>query len=298
MKPDKVTLNSFNCRGLRNKKKRLNIFHWLKTNHSGITALQETHTTSNDEQIWEKEWGGKIFFSHGWSNSSGVAILIPNKLLPDFKINNIETDRDGRLLILDCSISDNPFIIICVYFPTKDKVQQQLDYLKNFKKMINKYTGQNLLVGGDFNTCLNVKYDKKGGRAVENESSYTKALKAYMEEVDLIDIWRLRHPEVRQFSRREQSRAGFVQSRIDFWLISVALEYQIGLSTLKPGNNSDHSIISITLELSNTQKRGKGFWKFNNELLKDQTYIAMIKTIIKDIKENVTMENKCQLWIL
>ena len=143
--------------------------------------------------------------------------------------------------------------------------------------MINKYTGQNLLVGGDFNTCLNVKYDKKGGRAVENESSYTKTY-------------------IRQFSRREQSRAGFVQSRIDFWLISVALEYQIGLSTLKPGNNSDHSIISITLELSNTQKRGKGFWKFNNELLKDQTYIAMIKTIIKDIKENVTMENKCQLW--
>ena len=155
MKPHKVILNSFNCWGLRNKKKRLNIFHWLKTNHSCIIAIQETHTTSNDEQIWEKEWGGKIFFSHGWSNSSGVAILIPNNLLPDFKINNLATDHDGRLLILDCSISDNPFIIICIYFPTKDKVQQQLDYLKNFKNMINKYSGQNLLVGGNFNTCLN-----------------------------------------------------------------------------------------------------------------------------------------------
>ena len=111
---------------------RLNFFHWLKTNHSGITTIQETHTISNDEQILEKEWGGKIFFSHGLSNSSEVTILIPNNLLPDFKINNLATDHDGRLLILDCSISDNPFIIICIYFPTKDKVQQQLDYLKNF----------------------------------------------------------------------------------------------------------------------------------------------------------------------
>ena len=106
--------------------------------------------------------------------------MIPNNLLSDFKINNLETDQNGRLLILDCSISDNIFIIKCVYFPTKDKVQQQLDYLKKFKNMINKYSGQSLLVGGDFSTCLNLKYDKKGGKTVESKSSYTKALKAYI----------------------------------------------------------------------------------------------------------------------
>ena len=56
----------------------------------------------------------------------------------------------------------------------------------------------------------------------------------------------------------------FVQSRIDFWLVSTALEYHIELTTIKPGNRSDHCIISINLLLLDTHKRGKGFWKFNN----------------------------------
>ena len=80
-----------------------------------------------------------------------------------------------------------------------------------------------------------------------------------MEEVDIVDIWRLRHPDLLHYSRRENSKTGFVQSRIDFWFVSTALEYQIELTTIKPGNSSDHSIISINLELLDTQKKGRGF---------------------------------------
>ena len=49
---NKVKLNSFNCWGLPDRKK-------LKLNHSGITALQETHLTPLDEvvELTEKvEW--------------------------------------------------------------------------------------------------------------------------------------------------------------------------------------------------------------------------------------------------
>ena len=38
--------------------------------------LQETYSESNDENVWRKEWGGELFFSHGTKHSKGVCILI------------------------------------------------------------------------------------------------------------------------------------------------------------------------------------------------------------------------------
>ena len=59
---DKLTLNSFNCWDLRNKKKRLNIFHWLKTNYSGITALKQIPQVMINK-FGKKNGEGK-YFSH------------------------------------------------------------------------------------------------------------------------------------------------------------------------------------------------------------------------------------------
>ena len=53
-----ITLNSFNCRGIRNSQKRKNIFNWLKNQHFGLTMLQETHSDESVESLWENEWGG------------------------------------------------------------------------------------------------------------------------------------------------------------------------------------------------------------------------------------------------
>ena len=57
-KMQKLTINSFNTRGLRSNIKRPNIFNWLKKDHSGITMLQETHSILSDQIKWQQEWGG------------------------------------------------------------------------------------------------------------------------------------------------------------------------------------------------------------------------------------------------
>ena len=75
-----IKFNSFNARGLRNYNKRTSIFKWLESSHSGITFLQETHCTANDEKSWSKNWDGQILFSNGESNARGVATLIPKHL--------------------------------------------------------------------------------------------------------------------------------------------------------------------------------------------------------------------------
>ena len=73
---------SLNVRGIADCKKRREIFRWLKRYHKGgesIIFLQETHSTSNTENIWQQEWGSKIFFAHGTNRARGVAILMPMK---------------------------------------------------------------------------------------------------------------------------------------------------------------------------------------------------------------------------
>ena len=87
-----------------------------------------------------------------------------------------------------------------------------------------------------------------------------------------------------------------MQSRLDFWLISVQLEYHVKCVKIAPCKSSDNSIISLELELVESHKSGKGLWKFNNDLLTDPMYVQLIKDTIGNIKDNVNFENKNTLW--
>ena len=57
---------SLNVRGLN----RSNV----EQNHH-IIFLQESYCSKDLESIWENEWGGKAFFSHGTNHSKGVVPL-------------------------------------------------------------------------------------------------------------------------------------------------------------------------------------------------------------------------------
>ena len=98
------------------------------------------------------------------------------------------------------------------------------------------------------------------------------------------------------YTRRENSRNGIIHSRLDYWLVSISLSYLIKKVSIHPGNSSGHSLIAITLDLLNTQRRGKGFWKFNNSLLNDPVYISLIKETILNLKAEFITENKNTLW--
>ena len=94
-----LKLQTRNVDGLRDTKKRQKLFQLLKNSEENIFLLQETHTTPEDESQWKKEWDGDILFSHGSSNSKGVATLIKNSI--NVKINKSIEDNDGRYVILD-----------------------------------------------------------------------------------------------------------------------------------------------------------------------------------------------------
>ena len=86
------------------------------------------------------------------------------------------------------------------------------------------------------------------------------------------------------------------QARLDFYLVSNSIFSFATDSDIVPGYRTDHSGIILKIKLQENE-HGKGYWKFNNTLLKDKKYIEEIKNTIKEVKskyvineENVDVE--------
>ena len=105
----KYDLFSLNVRGIGDEFKRRSIFHWLHKCHQGIVFLQETHSSIQTEKMWRSEWGSKVLFSHGTSNSRGVAILFPNNI--EYTIKKTISDTEGRFLIVEVEIEETVYFV-------------------------------------------------------------------------------------------------------------------------------------------------------------------------------------------
>ena len=90
---------SLNVRGIREKKKRFNIFSWVR-NHvpdKGVIMLQETHSTKDLENSWSLQLQSeKVCYLHGESNARGVLIAFQNDL--DVTIKQNVCDENGSAL--------------------------------------------------------------------------------------------------------------------------------------------------------------------------------------------------------
>ena len=67
---------SNNGKGIQAVSKQIKIFEYLKNyvTSNGFIFLQETHSSITVEKVWSDEFEGQLFFSHGKTNSCGVAI--------------------------------------------------------------------------------------------------------------------------------------------------------------------------------------------------------------------------------
>ena len=269
----KVDLFSFNVRGMGMKVKRNIVFnHLKKKSKKGIFLLQETHSSKEFERTLKDEWGGDIYFSHGKTDSCGLAILISSGL--DLNITEENTNNQGRAQYIKISIKEDEDILICnIYAPTRNKVEEQLLVLAAVKSQLETLEYVHLLLGGDFNTIFQPELDKQGGDLLNCTNHYTTELLNFMETYDLIDVLRLVYPEKKIFTRAQ--RTPLVLTRIDHWLMSDHMCNYISSATVFPGIKSDHSIINLNL-ITNDNKRGRGFWKFNSQLLHNIEYVEKI----------------------
>ena len=124
-----VKCYSINVRGLRNKRKRNQIFQFLKQKEYDIIFVQESHGTQEIESIWKNEWGADITFSNFSSRARGVMTMFGKGI----ELLCHTNDDQGRLDINEIRIENEVYTLINVYAPNEDN--GRITFLKHYPQI-------------------------------------------------------------------------------------------------------------------------------------------------------------------
>ena len=201
-----IIFRGLNVRGLKDYKKRLNMFDWLKGENrdeknalvAHVNILSETHC--NLPQVaekWGKQWSSNpqnSLFSLGTARRKGVAILINDKLresFPDMKISHIKIDSRGRFIKCILTINECKFRLLGVYAPNNPlaRIQFFLDLAEIIDDGVDD--AENVF-GGDWNCTQNTRLDRYN--CVAQNDSGRSNLEYLCHLFDLEDIWRRHFP--------------------------------------------------------------------------------------------------------
>ena len=280
---------SVNVRGLGNKSKREQIFAWLKSSNHTLCILQETHSGENTHTSWKQEWGNDAFWSGHSNNSEGIGILINPTV--SYTIQKYTDLIPGRMQALELIINDKEIYFINIYGPNNDDC--------NFFEQLEKYLKENdektFIISGDFNTVLNENLDKRNGRIYSHKRCRT-VINNIIDGYSLTDIWRDMHPDIKQFTWHSHHKPP-IFCRLDYFLISENLRNSVVSCKHNIGYKSDHSKVSLNIDLINLT-RGPGYFKLNNSLLLDKDYQETVKKSIAEIAEINKEANPNTKWEL
>jgi exonuclease III len=258
------SIGSLNVNGMRGSRRRATIFDWVKNSKLDIIYLQECHCISESEiNTWNREFGGKGFYSYGSNKSCGVGILFRPGF--NFKITNTFKDTEGRLLVLDIRVGSQAFRLINIYANCGNSPARR-QFIKNLDKFC---TGSIFkIMGGDFNFIVDPSLDKVGGN-LDIGTSGSSEMKQLCSDFSLVDVQRHFFPTKRfcTWSR------GTVSCRLDrFYMSNSSLSF-VEDTNVHGVPFSDHSVITLYLKPPDTPVTGPNFWKCNVSVLDDSEFV-------------------------
>ena len=107
----------------------------------------------------------------------------------------------------------------------------------------------------------------------------------------MCDIWRIRNPNTKRYTFRQQHSSGYIQRRLDYFFISNVLQESVKNPDVLAAFLTDHSPIMFSLFSKSGGMRGKGLWKHNNSLYEKSTYINSMKKHVISTSENLKNES-------
>ena len=291
MSNDNLIFISNNVKGIQFTEKRIKLFEYLRNyvTPNGFIFLQETHSSSKDEKRWKDEFKGQLFFSHGKTNSCGVAIGFYGT--KSFELINKIEDKAGRILVIEAKIDDDTLLLVNIY--NSNTESEQLLTLSELCLMldnIDNLSNKKIIFGGDFNMIFDPILEAQGGNPVLKKKSIAKIIQI-KENLDLCDIWRIRNPNRKRYTFRQTHVSGFIQRRLDYFFISNLLQDSVKKTDILASFSTDHSPIMFSLRQSKEESRGKGLWKFNSSLITNNNYVDQMKNHINATLKCLDEEN-------
>ena len=160
-----------------------------------IIFFQETHSSPDIENTWDKDWPGQIIYNHGENNARGTIIAFNPKLHPI--IHDIIIDDQGRSIILDCPILKHHITLVNIYAPNTDDVASP--FFECIFKELGKLPNKTKIMAGDFNVMLNTENYKLGGNPELHQMPRNIILNI-IENFNLTNIWHHLHPQEKHFT--------------------------------------------------------------------------------------------------
>ena len=271
-----IKVCEFNVNSIGKNPKRQEIFNFLRKKSGDIFVLIDTRFSQRIEKHIRAEWDGKVYFSSFTSQARGVAIFFRKNVCTE--VLNVKKDSAGNMLSILIEFDGKTFLLSGIYGPNSDNPEF---YRSKIFEVIDEWAPEFVIYTGDWNLVLDQAIDTKN-YINENNIRGKAELKRQMDLYSLIDVWRELNPSTRQYTWFSKSSLPKKMSRLDYFLISNSLFPFISGATIEPGILSDHSITTLTVDFRHFT-RGRGFWKFNNSLLKDPEYVTLIKKTIKNV---------------
>ena len=198
------------------------------------------------------------------------------------KVEKVKTDKNGNYLLIDITVQGRKLTLANVYGPNQDNPQ----FYNTLFQKISEFENDEIVMCGDWNFVINPDRDYDNYLHINNPRSRQVTLD-YMAEHNILDMWRVMNENRKQFTWRRKKPVR-KQARLDYFLISDNISQFFMDSQIIPGFRTDHNSIILKLKLHEND-RGKGYWKFNNTLLKDKEYVKIVKNVINEVKQTYVL---------
>ena len=237
----------------------------------------------------------KAFCTAGSTKGSGVTTLI--KKNPDLEIKESETIFTGHAYYVRVEIRSNIFHVYNVLIPQDDTIAFKT--LCAIEKHCSQHRNGVIVYGGDFNCTLNPSLDRFH-QPKERRHKIASALKDLHNTFSLCDVWRRRNPDTAQFTwfrGRPDGTKLMSKARLDRFYVPIHLMSSVFECDLRPCSLSDHSAVTMKINIPRDKPKGSAFWHFNNSLLQDESYKHVLKQFWSNWQsQKADFNDLCSWW--
>ena len=148
------------------------------------------------------------------------------------------------------------------------------------------------ILAGDFNETL-TQNDRIYKNITTKSKQTCQKLTKIIQDFNLTDIWRVLHTYINQFTWKRKNSDE--KSRIDMFLIDENLTPLVKSCDIRPAQIKFTDHLAISIKITQIEDKGPNYWKLNNSLLKEESYIQLIIQTINNCKsdyENVEVSDQ------
>ena len=267
--------------------------------NADITVLNDIRLSNKSHLVTgflrNNEQGNFDFFFNSSCNARGVGIIIKKKT--NLEITILHKDTDENVLIVSVKKGDSEFILGAIYGPRQHENEK---FIEELMGNIDPIKNLPFVLVGDFNLIPSTSYplrDIQGSNSIPNPRN-SKKIEKILSNGELIDLFRAKNGNIKEFTFMGFNRASSQRSRIDLAFCNKRM-----LKIVKKIKHIilqkklfDHKACIIDLGgFTKSKNTGANMSMLNLPLTKVITHCSILTAVIENAKANEEIEGATEM---